>query len=254
VNAAAKMPMVFLHGWAMTPSIWQAMAAALSGDASEIHTPALPGHGVATASPRNSLAAWVEAFAPTLPGNAVLIGWSLGALLALELARVRPRRVASLILIGATPRFVADDGWPHGLDEKTVSDFIEGYASNPAATLRRFLALQTFGDDSRKHLLHRLSETACLPHAGQTPQALADGLRILADTDLRAELAAIEQPVCLIHGDGDALMPPDAARWLANTLPRARLNILKNRGHAPLISACDECVAAARAHLHAEFG
>ncbi|MDR1064484.1 MAG: alpha/beta fold hydrolase [Azoarcus sp.] len=248
------MPMVFLHGWAMTPSIWQPMVAALSGDASEIRTPALPGHGIATAKPRNSLAAWVEAFAPTLPHNAIIIGWSLGALLALELARARPRHVACLALIGATPRFVAGADWPHGLDEKTVSDFAQSYTRNPAATLRRFLILQTFGDDDRNHLLHRLFETACVPHAGQTPQMLADGLRILADTDLRANLAAIEQPVCLIHGDGDALMPPAAAYWLANALPHARLTLLKNRGHVPQISACGECVAAIRAHLHAEFG
>ncbi|MDR0703237.1 MAG: alpha/beta fold hydrolase [Azoarcus sp.] len=247
------MPLVFLHGWAMTPAIWQPMAGALGGDASDIHIPALPGHGVATANPRNSLAAWVEALAPALPRDAVLVGWSLGALLALELARVRPRQVARLALIGSTPRFVASADWPHGLDEKTVSDFIEGYARDPAATLRRFLILQTLGDDARDHLFRRLSEAVCAPRDGQTPKALADGLHILAATDLRANLAAIEQPVCLIHGDGDALMPPAAVRWLADTLPRARLRMLENRGHAPLVSARDECAAAIRAHLRAEL-
>jgi pimeloyl-[acyl-carrier protein] methyl ester esterase len=247
------MPVVFLHGWAMMPSIWRPMAAALSGEASEIRMPALPGHGVATASPRNSLAAWVETLAPALPRNALLVGWSLGALLALELARLRPRQVARLALIGGTPRFVASADWPHGLDEKTVSDFIEGYARDPAATLQRFLILQTFGDDARKHLFQPLFEAACAPRAGQTFRMLADGLHILAATDLRASLAAVEQPVCLIHGGGDALMPPGAAHWLADALPRARLTLLENRGHAPLISARDACVTAIRAHLRAEF-
>ncbi|MDR2452543.1 MAG: alpha/beta fold hydrolase, partial [Candidatus Accumulibacter sp.] len=226
------MPIVFLHGWAMTPAIWQPMAVALRGEASEIHLPALPGHGVATTHPRNSLAAWVEALAPALPRKAILVGWSLGALLALELARLRPRQVARLALIGSTPRFVASADWPHGLDEETVSDFVEGYARDPAATLRRFLLLQTLGDEARKPLFHKLLEAACMPRAGQTPQVLADGLRILAAVDLRANLVAVEQPVCLLHGDGDALMPPAAAHWLADALPRARLHVLENRGHA----------------------
>jgi pimeloyl-[acyl-carrier protein] methyl ester esterase len=246
-------PLVFLHGWAMTPAIWQAMAAALDDEASDIRMPALPGHGTDTTRPRNSLAAWAEALAPALPRDAILIGWSLGALLALELARVRPQQVARLVLIGSTPRFVASPDWPHGLDEKTVQGFIEGHARDPAATLRRFLALQTLGEDARNHLLRKLSETVCTPRDGQAHQTLADGLHILATTDLRASLAAIGQPVCLIHGNGDALMPPAAARWLADALPRARLHMLAHRGHALPVSACDECVAAIRAHLRADF-
>jgi pimeloyl-[acyl-carrier protein] methyl ester esterase len=248
---AKKKPFVFLHGWGMTPLIWQPMIRALGGDAAEIHTPALPGHGVDIIKPRNHLSAWVEAFAAMLPPQAVLVGWSLGALLALELARTQPGRVARLVLIGATPRFVAGANWPHGLDEETVADFIKGYDHNPAAILRRFLALQTIGDDARHHLLHQLFEAVCVPRAGQTPQMLTDGLRILADTDLRANLAAIEQPVCLIHGDGDALMPPAAARWLADALPRVSLTMLKRCGHAPLLSNPGKCAALIRAYLDA---
>jgi pimeloyl-[acyl-carrier protein] methyl ester esterase len=250
-----KTPLLFLHGWAMTPAIWQASIAALgeSGHAVEIHAPALPGHGAHAASPGGaSLAAWAEALAPALPAGAALIGWSLGALLALELARIQPERVARLILIGATARFVAAPDWPHGLDAATVEAFIDDYERRPAATLRRFLALQTLGDDARRQLLPRLA-AACVPHPDPAPPrpALADGLRILAAADLRSGLAAIAQPVHIIHGAGDALMPPAAAHWLAGALPRARLTLLENRGHALPLSSPAECAALIRAHLDA---
>jgi pimeloyl-[acyl-carrier protein] methyl ester esterase len=247
----SRTPLLFLHGWAMTPAVWQPLIAALgeSVHAAAIHLPALPGHGADAASPgEDSLAAWVEALAPALPASAVLVGWSLGALLALELARIRPARVARLILIGATARFVAAPGWAHGLDAATVEAFIDGYARHPTATLRRFLALQTLGDAARRQLLPLL-DAACLPHSGPPRPALADGLRILAAADLRPGLATIPQPVHLIHGDGDAVMPPAAARGLADALPHARLTILENRGHAPLLSSPAECAALIRAHL-----
>ncbi|MDR3213661.1 MAG: alpha/beta fold hydrolase [Azoarcus sp.] len=251
MNSPANTPLVFLHGWAMTPAVWRPLLAALGGAASEIHTPALPGHDGGAARPPATLAAWAEALAPALPPNAVLIGWSLGALLALEIARLRPGCAARLILFGATPRFVASPGWPHGLEAATVAAFVDGYEHDPAAALRRVLALQTLGDDARRQLLPAL-EAASAPRAGQALPALADGLRILASADLRPHLAAIASPVRLIHGDGDALMPPAAARWLAEALPRARLTVLEKRGHAPMLSDAAACAAAIRACLGTE--
>jgi pimeloyl-[acyl-carrier protein] methyl ester esterase len=258
VSAPARTPLVLLHGWGMTPAVWQPLVAALGEEAGvDVRAPALPGHGGdgghgddGAARPAATLAAWAEALVRALPPAAVLVGWSLGALLALELARTRPDRITRLILFGSTPRFVAAPDWPHGLDAATVAAFVDGYATSPAATLRRFFALQSLGDAGRGQILPRLG-AAGVAHAGQALPALADGLRLLAETDLRAGIASIGQPTCLIHGDGDALMPPAAARWLAGALPRARLVVLENRGHAPFLSDPTGCAAVIRASLDA---
>ena len=199
-----------------------------------------------------TLTAWADSLAPSLPPASTVTGWSLGALLALELARTHPERAARLILIAATPRFVAAADWPHGLDAATVEAFVSGYVRQPAATLRRFLALQTLGDAAGRRLLSAL-EAASVTHEKTAPPlpALIDGLNILATADLRPHLAAITQPVHLLHGDGDALMPLDAAHWLARTLPNAHLTVREKRGHAPLLSCPAECAAAIRATLEA---
>ncbi|MDR1854101.1 MAG: alpha/beta fold hydrolase [Azoarcus sp.] len=236
MTASAGTPLVLLHGWAMTPAVWTPLRGALKGI--EIHAPALPGNGT-------TLAAWADALAPTLPPRAHLVGWSLGAMLALELAALHPTRVSRLTLIAATPRFVAAPDWPHGLDAATVAAFVAGYANDPRATLRRFLALQTLGDAAGRRLTPRL-EAASVPHADAPLPALAAGLKILADADLRPRLAAVTQPVRLIHGDGDALMPLAAARWLADALPRAALTVLERCGHAPLLSRTADCAAVLR--------
>ncbi|MCL1860376.1 MAG: alpha/beta fold hydrolase [Proteobacteria bacterium] len=248
-----KAPLLFLHGWAMTPEVWQALIAALITENAdfEIHAPALPGHDGHAIDFAPTLAAWADALAPALPSSATVIGWSLGAALALELARSRPERVERLILLGATPRFISAPDWPHGLDAELVTSFTDGYLSQPTQTLHRFLALQTLGDASRRRLSPQL-EAAAVPHAGHPLPALADGLKILAESDLRPWLAEIRQPVHLIHGDNDALMPLEAARWLAAALPHARLSVYEHCGHAPLLSRPEDCVALIHASLNGQ--
>jgi pimeloyl-[acyl-carrier protein] methyl ester esterase len=202
----------------------------------------LPGHANAPQAEAATLDSWASALAARIPPASTVVGWSLGALLALELAALQPGRVRALVLISATPRFVAETDWAYGLDAKTVVSFLDGYASAPDATLRRFFALQTLGDTTRRTLLPQL-EAASQPHSGAAQVALQDGLNLLASSDVRHRLAAIRVPVRLIHGACDALMPLAAANWLANTLPQAKLTVLEDCGHAPLFSRAAECAA-----------
>jgi len=237
-----KTPLFFLHGWAMTPAVWQPLIAALGTENFEIHAPALPGHDGSAPNIKPTLTAWADVLAPTLPLDATVIGWSLGAMLALELARTRPEQVGRLILLSATPRFVSAPDWPHGLDAAVVASFTDGYTSQPTQTLRRFLTLQTLGDASRRQLLPQL-EAAAVPHTGSPLPMLADGLKILATSDLHPQLAEIRQPVHLIHGSDDALMPVEAARQIKAALPYARLTVFEHCGHAPLLSRPGDCAA-----------
>lgn len=233
-----RPPLVLLHGWGLGPAVWRGLQAELTGFA-DIHAPWLPGHGPAEAAHGPDLEDWTDALVPDLPDNALVCGWSLGGLVALDLARRHPRKVARLALIGTTPRFVAAPDWSHGLAVETVQGFRDGFASDSAATLRRFVALQTLGDARRKAVALSLSEA--LPAVGEErASSLADGLRLLAETDLRDRLN-LSQPVRLLHGEGDALMPAGAATWLADQLPNARLSLLTDCGHAPFLSRPADC-------------
>jgi pimeloyl-[acyl-carrier protein] methyl ester esterase len=78
---------------------------------------------------------------------------------------------------------------------------------------------------------------------------LDDGLALLAGTDLRGGLAALALPCCLVHGAQDALMPAAASRWLAGTLPQARLHVLADCGHAVFLSQPAACAALIRSFL-----
>lgn len=233
-------PLVLLHGWGLSAAVWKPLLARLQPQR-PVHVPDLPGHG--NAAPAGAtLASWADALLPAVPDNSVLVGWSLGAQLALELAQRHPQKIARLVLIGASPRFTTCEDWPHGLPGATLDDFRAQFDNAPEATQRRFVALQSLGDRARKTVAGALTDS--LTPAGSSHQAaLADGLRLLADTDLRPLLSRVVQPVRLLHGSEDKLMPLAAAEWLADQLPGSRLSVFGQSGHAPFLSRPADCAS-----------
>ncbi|WP_417067008.1 alpha/beta fold hydrolase [Niveibacterium terrae] len=213
-----------LPGWGFSPAVFSALLSRLPRQW-RVTAPALE----ATAG--ESLESWAHRLAPLIPEGAVLIGWSLGAQLALALA-AQGTKASALVAIAASPRFTASDDWPAGLAPATVEQFRSGWEHQRQKTRKRFLALQVLGEAQRSELLAEL-EQARLPEdaPGQT-----DALRILAESDLRPQVGQISTPTLLIHGEADALMPPAASAWLAGRIPGARRLVLPACAHAPHVA------------------
>ncbi|MDP1607030.1 MAG: alpha/beta fold hydrolase [Rhodocyclaceae bacterium] len=173
-----------------------------------------------------------------LPAGAIVCGWSLGALTALQWALNQPEKIDRLVLIGATPRFVQAPDWPHGQPPALLEEFSAAVAANPRTALRRFAALLNQGDNEARRLTRELS---ALLDTQASPATLAAGLKTLRDTDLRQDVGRIRQPILLLHGAHDALMPLAAAEWLAENLPNARLEVLPMVAHAPFLAQPERC-------------
>ncbi len=217
----------------MGPACWGGYAKAMREDF-DVQCPALPGHGGTPPSPGWTPEVLADEWAAIWPG-ACWVGWSLGALVALAAAIRSPDSVRGLLLIGATPRFLAGDGWPCAMAPKTFEGFRAGCRNDPVETLARFLALQVRGSEAARATLRSLRQLAA-GDASPGPAALLDGLDVLADTDLREDLAGVPCPTLWVTGEADALTPLEAARRAAGNQPRARVSSLPGAGHAPFIS------------------
>ena len=237
-----KPVLALVHGWGMNARVFGPLIELLT-DEFEVHALNLPGHGGRPCLPDNNLQTWGDNIAQQLVPGTILLGWSLGGQAAIRAALDHPSKVARLVLLASTPRFVAAPDWEHGMAAADLEDFGGALLADPQATLLRFLALQTRGATSQKTLLQQLRQilvTAPAPDG----RALSAGLRILQETDLRDEATHLRQPALVLHGALDTLTRAGGGAWLAGALPNARHIELAHAAHAPLLSHRAEVAAA----------
>jgi len=233
---------VLIHGWGLHGGIFDGLVDQLAASY-RVTTVDLPGHG-RSATPDHSfnLDKTADVLARVIDKPAVWLGWSLGGLLVLNLANRHAQTVKALVLVSATPRFVKGEDWPHAMATETLETFAAGLTEDYQATLDRFLSLQIGKEENSRELIRQLREQLFI-HGEPDPVALAAGLDILRDTDLRLQLATIEQPALVINGGRDRLTPPAAGEYMAKLLVHGQYCLFEQAGHAAFLSHPQEFVA-----------
>jgi pimeloyl-[acyl-carrier protein] methyl ester esterase len=230
--------LVMLHGWGLHGGVFRQLMDQLS-DSFRITAIDLPGHGRSPWQDQDmALDHLADSTAQLVPKPAIWLGWSLGGLVAMKLAVKHPELVKGLVLVAATPKFVQGQDWKAGMETNTYAAFSQGLADDYRATLSRFLSLQTGSGSASRELIRQLKELLFV-HGDPDTEALAAGLSLLRDTDLRPELKQITAPTLLIHGGQDRLTPVAASEYLQQSLDHAALTVIEDAGHAPFMSHTD---------------
>jgi malonyl-CoA O-methyltransferase len=239
--------LVLLHGWALHGGMWGPWLDELAARF-RLHVIDLPGHGrSAWTEGATNLTDLVRAVSGHVPHGAAVLGWSLGGMVALELARLRPD-LKALVLVATTPCFLRRDDWDGGMEPAVLQGFAAGLAGDYRRTLANFLALQTWGDERATEALRSL-RSSLGAHGEPDPRALAAGLAILREADLRDALPRIAVPTLVLAGEHDRITPARAGRELAARLPAARFHEVAKAGHAPFLSHADEVTREVQAFL-----
>jgi 3-oxoadipate enol-lactonase len=155
----------------------------------------------------------------------VVLAESFGGAVALTLALRHPGLVERLLLVNTfayfpTRWFIRLAAWG--------SRFLPPQPSHPAT--RWFRGLFFFAPDIPPRERAAWWERT----RGVTMRAMGDRTRLIADLDLRPQLARIQIPALVVVAPNDRVVPPRAGRELARLLPRARL-LQRPVGHAALI-------------------
>ena len=237
----AGRELVLLHGWGSHGGVWSELAPAL-GEHFRVHVVDLPGCGKSGDCNPYDLDHMAAILMQEMPPRCGVVGWSLGGQLALAWAAKAPHQIDRVALIATTPCFVRREDWPHAVSGDELQEFKRMLAADPGAALLRFYSLQALGDEHPRKVVARLG-AALEEGSAPRPAVLASGLDLLLETDQRAELAAISQPVLVLHGARDRITPLAAGEHLCGNLSNAELVVICGAAHVPFVSAFPEVSA-----------
>ncbi len=159
LETSEKIPLVLLHGWGgLNSAVWQPLIESLPDDFTQffnIVTLDLPGFGVNVSVEIHpySLANICQSITNTITKPAIYVGWSLGGLVATEMALRFPEKVLALITVASTPRFIEEKVqveeniqviWP-GIKANVLAAFHQQLQVNIEKTIDGFLKIQAMG-------------------------------------------------------------------------------------------------------------
>jgi len=223
-----KPALVLLHGWGSTASVWQPVVEQLQ-DGYECYLPELPGHGGSQFT-QTRLRSLTEEILAAVDCPATWLGWSLGALIAMQAALLMPQQVQRLLIVGGTPAFVQHEGWNAAMPQDTFDQFQSAYMDNASKASRRFISLQALGDGQSKRVMQWLGDTSA-----NRFNEIGWGLKVLRDGSLLSSLSSINCPVKCLYGENDALVPVSIQSEMQTRL-NAAVTVWPDTGHVPFVS------------------
>ncbi|MCC7364124.1 MAG: alpha/beta fold hydrolase [Dehalococcoidia bacterium] len=223
-EAGSGEPLLYLHGWpGLQPDAF------LDGLAADHHViaPLHPGYGRSTGDEHlQDLQDLVFYYLDFLDAkglrNIPLVGHSLGAMFAAELAAVQPERFSKLVLIAPFGLFNSDypvvDFFVSSPDELKAAMW-----ADPSSEAARAVTQvpQTEGD------------VAVLLERVKSLRVAAKYLWPIPNRGLTKRIHRVTTPTLLLWGDADGIIPQAYGRDFVKLLPNARLEVIANAGHLP---------------------
>ncbi|MBV7317292.1 pimeloyl-ACP methyl ester esterase BioH [Shewanella sp. NIFS-20-20] len=232
--------LVLLHGWGVNSGVFMPLVEQLSQY--KVHLIDLPGFGHSPLT-HNELQGWLTQLQAHMPKHAIILGWSLGGLLASLLVHQHPQHYRGLITVASSPCFQAKSQpeWP-GIAPQVLSQFHRQLDHNLEHTIERFLAIQAMGSVSAKADIKQIRQHVLARPLPQKP-ALEIGLDWLATLDIRQQCSQISRPWLRMWGMLDGLVPKKVIPLMPQQPLFSDYQFAK-ASHGPFISHPEEFVSA----------
>lgn len=246
------MPVLLAHGFGTDQEMWARVVPLLAEDRPVL----LMDH---VGAGRSDLAAYDPAGHRSLRGYARdlvdlldelgagplhYVGHSAGGMIGLLASVERPDLFASLTLIGASPRYLDDEGYIGGFTRETVDELLEAMEANYLGWSSA-LAPVVMANPDRPELADELAATFARARAG----VALDFARAIFLSDFRAALPGVVVPTLVVQTAADPMVPTVVGSYLQQHIPAAQLVDLHATGHFPHVSGPEETAGVVRAFL-----
>ena len=227
---------LMVHGAGMDHTVWSMQARYFAHHGFSVLAVDLPGHGRSAGAVPETIPAFADWCLAALDtagaGDVLVMGHSMGALIALEVAARLGARCKALALLGSVPEM------------KVHPDLLN------AARTGNHMALETmvgWGVGKRAQIGGHRAPGAWV--CGASMRLLEAGDYAVLATDLAAcdaydgalkAASAVACPALVLSGSDDKMTPAKLAKPLVEALPNAQATILPRAGHMMMIEQPDE--------------
>ena len=227
------IPLVFINALGTDLRIWDAVVTHLTN-----RHPILRfdkrGHGLSDCPPAPYS---IRDFSSDLFGlleqlgisQTILVGISVGGMIALDFAASWPERVHSMVLCDTAPVIGTADLWNERINKLRA----DGMGSMAEAILARWFA-PTFKEKSPAAYQGYYNMLTRMPVEGYTGTCEA-----LRDADLTQATRTIEAHTLILCGTEDVSTPPDLVRGLVELMPDAEFQEIPGAGHSSCVEQPD---------------
>jgi len=229
-------PCVLIHGWPLSDAMYEYQYADLTKNGYRAIGITLRGFGQSDKPyGRYNYDIFAEDIKVVLEElrieNAVMGGFSFGGAIAIRfITKFENEHIGKLALFGAAaPCEVRKEDFPYGLPIEILNSLIELNSTNRPQLIEEFGKLFAASETA---LPKGISDWLARIQFQSSHYAMDQGLRMIRDSDLRADLGKITIPTVIFHGKLDKLCPYELAEQLHKGIVNSKLIAFENSGHA----------------------
>lgn len=241
-------PVVFIHGWPHNSEMWEYQLAELPHHNLRCIAYDRRGFGKSDRPWKgydyDTLADDLKEVIDQLDlKDVVLVGFSMGGgEIARYIGKYGTDGIDKVVLISAvTPYMLKTNDNPDGVDKETFDGMVEKIQEDRPAFLATF-GKQFYGVNMMNHPVSQeildWNQMHCLMSSAK---ATTDCVRSFSETDFRNDVAKINIPTLIIHGDSDKTVPIEASgERTAALMPHAKYIVYEGAPHGLFITDKDK--------------
>lgn len=252
LGTGSGTPVVFFHHLAATLDDWDPLVIDAIARRHRVIVFDQPGVGASTGAVPDTVEAMADdagAFLDALGLEHVdVIGFSLGGMVAQALALARPDMIRRLVLAGTGP------AGGRGIDSVpgvTYRAMLRGALTRTDSKEYLFFNRDVVGKTAAREFIRRLKERSTDRDTPITVRAFRTQLTAITTWGRAqaSDLSCLTQPILVVNGDHDKMVPSALSEDLHRRLPDSRLVIYPNSGHGAIFQHHDQFTREVLTHL-----
>jgi pimeloyl-ACP methyl ester carboxylesterase len=224
-------PVLFIHAFPLSGEMWRECVRFLAGSVQAI-VPDLRGLGQSVTPGAMLVGTSMSTHASDMAGvlaacgvpRVIVCGSSMGGMIAMEMSRLYPQRVAGLILCDTRATPETDEG---KVTRESRATLAETQGANAVAELMIGNVLAKSASPALR------AEVLAMMNASDVAGVAAASRALASRPDARPHLASVKVPVLAVCGAEDAGTTPDDMRAMAAGIPGAKFEVIAGAGHLP---------------------